>query len=354
MTNKLKKSESNSFFAPLWSIIHFFFGNPKDYYGKHYATEDVKNSARITYATVTISNVIDGASVFPLLLISFGGNVVFASIVSILLTVFSNYLGAAAASRKKGNKGWSSSSLRFLVAINIIMSATAFVSPELMLNESGIAEVRADELVKIQGDKIKNITPSPAQQKQLSEAESKCQKLKKEIQKFPRGSVQRQDTFRDMYGLYRDINRDWSEVPVSQQPWCVRSKTLSVSVGEKSRKAQAEWEETETIIAAAPSTITGIKTVLPELYDQHFDESGEVRSGTEEARIAIEVTYSKLMKGELMQLGFSLFIFSVSVVTSAASVFLVVNHNKREDVQMSFNEQLSILEEEYQRGNIED
>ena len=354
MTNKPNGSESNDsakFFALFWGIIHFLFGNSKDYYGKHYATEEVKKSASQTCGVVTISNVIDGVSVFPLLSIGFGGNVVLASILSILLTIVSNYLGAVAARRKKG---WSSSSLRFLVAINIIMSATALVSPELMLNDSGIAEVRADELVKIQGDKIKNITPSPAAQKQLSEAESKCQKLSKEIQQFAKGSVQRGDIYIQMNGEYKDKNRDWSEVPVSQQPWCVRSKTLSASVGEISRKAQAEWEEREARIAAASSAVIGLKTVLPELYDQHFDESGKVRSGTEEARIAIEITYSKLMKGELMQLGFSLFIFSVSVVTSAASVYLVVNHNKREDVQMSFDEQLSILEEEYQQGNMED
>lgn len=354
MTNKPNGSRSNNVFAFLLSIVHFFFGNSKDYYGKHYATEDVKKSARITSATVTISNVIDGASVFPLLSISFGGNVVFASIVSILLTVFSNYLGAAAARRKKGNEGWSFYSLIGLIAMNVIMSATALVSPELTLNESGIAEVRADELVKIQGDKVKNITPSPAAQKQLSEAEYKCQKLGKDIQQFAKGSVQRGDIYIQMNGEYKDKNRDWSNVPVSQQPWCVRSKTLSASVGEISRKAQVKWEKKETRIAEASSNLAGIKTVLPELYNQHFDESGKVRSGTEEARIAIEITYSKLMKGELMQLGFSLFIFSVSVVTSAASVFLVVKHNKSEDVQMSFDEQLSILEEEYQQGNIED
>ena len=235
MTNKPKKSGNsgnNSFLVLPLSIIHFFFGNSKDYYGKHYATEEVKKSASKTCGVVTISNVIDGASVLPLLSINFGGNVFLALIVSILLTVCSNYLGAVAASRKKGNEGWSFWGLIGLVAINIIMSATALVSPELMLNESGIAEVRADELVKIQGDKIKNITPSPAAQKQLSEAESKCQELGKEIQQFAKGSVQRGDIYIQMNGEYKDKNRDWSEVPVSQQPWCVRSKTLSVSVGE--------------------------------------------------------------------------------------------------------------------------
>ena len=360
MTNKSKKSTegvqnqdgNNGYIVALWSIIHFFLGNPEDYYGKHYATKDVKKSAWITSVTVTISNVIDGVSVFPLLSFSFGGNVPLALITSLDLTIFSNYLGAATASRKKGNEGWSSRGLMSLIAINVIMSATSLAAPDLMLNKSGIAEVRADELIEIQQKRVDSIVPAKALQEKLNGAKSECDKLKKQLEKYPEGSVQRNDAYVQAFGKWGQ--RDLNKIPEEIQPWCIRVNTIQEEADEIREQAQTEWNEKKARIAAAASPLTGIKIVLPELYSQNFDESGEVRSGTETARIAIEITYSKLMKGQLMQLGFSLFIFSVSVVTSAASVLMVVSHNKRKDVQMSFDEQLSILEEEYQRGNIED
>lgn len=363
MTNKSKNEAKNKSyelvnqgkdrsFGFVRDIKDSILGNSKDYYGEYYATEEVKKSARITCGTVIISNVIDGTSVFPLLSISFGGNVPLALITSVGLTIVSNYLGAAATSKKKGNESWSFYSLMSLIAINTIMSATALVAPELTLNKSGIAEVRADELIEIQQKRVDSIVPAKALQEKLNIAKSKCKELEEELKKYPKGSVQRDDAYVKAHGKWGQ--RDLNKIPEEIQPWCIRVNTIQEEANEIREQAQTEWNEKKARIAAAASPLTGIKIVLPELYSQNFDESGEVRSGTETARIAIEITYSKLMKGELMQLGFSLLIFSISVITSAASVLMVVSHNKREDVQMSFDEQLSILEEEYQRGNIDD
>jgi hypothetical protein len=355
------KSSSNKvsfkdirFLGFLGVIKDGILGNPEDYHGKNFVTEDVKKSSQITNGVITISNGIDGISIYPLLLISLEGSVPLALLSATILTVFTNYLGNAAATGRPGNQGWSKASLIGLIAMNAVMSATSLVAPTLLLGQSEIAEIRSDEFVVLQTTKVNKIRPSSQAQQQLYEAKSECERLQSEISKYPQGTVQRDDFYMQAYGVYRDQNQDWSQVPVAQQPWCVRFKTSDEQVREIPRQAQIEWSKKEAQIKGASSTLAGIKQVLPELYRENFTKSGYVSSGTEAARIAIEITYGKLLRGEWTKLGFNIFSFTVSIVTSTVSVFVGIYHSRRTDVQMSFNDSLSILYHEYEEGNLID
>lgn len=326
-------------------------GNPEDLYGPHYATEEVKQAAQKTSVVIVISNGIDAISIYPLILASFTGNHYFTLLLVVSVTILRNTVGDAAATKGPGRKFWSKCALECFIAMNILMSLCALVAPELLLNRSGIAETYATKLIETHDEKVKSIKPKPEALRELAIAEAECNKAKSKLERYPRGSEKRQDAYVDAYGLYKDRQRDWTQVPISQQPYCIRFSTLSNSVGEVQKVAQLKWSQQEAEIKAASSILTGIKQNLPDLYNQHFDEQGYMKSGIEEASVAINSAYNKIISFKITELGYNLFFFALSVISSIASVRLAMSYAEMEDVQMSFDHSLSLAEEEYQKGS---
>lgn len=81
-----------------------------------------------------------------------------------------------------------------------------------------------------------------------------------------------------------------------------------------------------------------LQTQLPATFARHFDEDYELKSGTETVRLAVVSLYNKVLSLDLASLGFPLFFFLLSVVTSAIACWLTLAHAQREDVQISRDE----------------
>jgi single-stranded DNA-specific DHH superfamily exonuclease len=79
---------------------------------------------------------------------------------------------------------------------------------------------------------------------------------------------------------------------------------------------------------------------MPQVYRLNFTEEDQIASGVEAVRLATQNFFGKLLTGQLASLGFSLFFFSLSVITSAAAVLMTLRYAQRDDVQMSWNEEV--------------
>jgi hypothetical protein len=81
-----------------------------------------------------------------------------------------------------------------------------------------------------------------------------------------------------------------------------------------------------------------LKTRFPHIYNQYFDDKGNIKSGSEAFVIAWESFFGRILSSDLSNLGnigFSLLIFSLSVVTSAGATVALITHTRRKDTQLS-------------------
>jgi hypothetical protein len=328
------------------------FTEPTELHGRNYVTEEVEEASKITATAINISSGIDGVSIFPLLLYSFKDMGLIGFIPALLLAVaqtkFTNSMGKALASRKPGNLVWSTFATVTMLGMNIIMSLTSLVAPELSLNQTQLAELKAEELANEQEIKVNRVQPDL---RAVNDAEAKCKEFQDKAATYPEGSPARNDYFIKANGFYEEKNRDWRSVLVedgqAKVPFCPLAKLLREDALKVSQAAKADWENKKAQIVQSSSYVAGIKQVMPALYEQHFDANGQLISGTEATRLAIQSATSKLMTGNWNGLGFSLFFFATSVITSTGACTLAIAHSFREDIQMSFDESLQIKLDEF-------
>jgi hypothetical protein len=326
--------------------------DPEELYGKNFVTEEVRQAARVTGTAINISNIIDGVSIFPLLCYSFKDlgppGLIFALGLALAQTKFTNGMGKAVATRKPGNLAWSIFATFAMLAMNTIMSLTSLVAPELSLNQPHLAELRAKELVAEQEIKVNDVQPDL---RAVKDAEAKCKDFQEKAATYPEGSTARNDFYIKANGLYQEQNRNWKSVLAQEGqakvPFCPLAKILREDAFKVSQVAKAEWEKQKAQIVRSASYAAGVKQIMPALYEQNFDANGQLISGTEATRLAIESTTSKLMIGNWNSLGFSLFFFATSVITSAGACTLAIAHSFRKDIQMSFDENLQIELDEF-------
>jgi len=326
--------------------------DPEELHGPNYVTEEVREASTVTATAINVSNTIDGVSIFPLLLYSVKDmgpiGFIFALALALMMTKFTNGMGKAVATRKPGNRIWSACATVPMLAMNVLMSGTSLVAPELSLNQAHLAELRAKELVAEQKNKVNDVQPDL---RAVNDAEAKCQDFEQKAANYPEGTTARNDYFIKANGLYQEKNRDWKSVLAQEGqakvPFCPLAKLLREDVLKVSQVAQADWEKQKAQIVRSASYAAGVKQIMPALYEQNFDANGQLISGTEATRLAIESTTSKLMTGNWNGLGFSLFFFATSVITSGGACALAIAHSFRKDIQMSFDESLQIQLDEF-------
>ena len=326
--------------------------DPEELHGPNYVTEEVREASTVTATAINVSNTIDGVSIFPLLLYSVKDmgplGFIFALALALMMTKFTNGMGKAVATRKPGNRVWSACATMPMLLMNAVMSGTSLVAPELSLNQPHLAELRAKELVSEQEIKVNDVQPDL---RAVNDAEGKCQDFQQKAANYPEGSTARNDYFIKANGLYQEQNRDWKSVLTqegqSKVPFCPLAKLLRKDVLKVSQVAKADWEKQKAQIVNSASYTAGIKQIMPAVYEQHFDAKGQLISGTEATRLAIQSTTSKLITGNWNSLGFSLFFFATSVITSGGACALAIAHSYRQDIQMSFDESLQIELDEF-------
>ena len=327
-------------------LKELFTVDERKLHDKAYVTEELESHSRSVAGMVTIANLINAGTAFPLLLLTMADMGIFGLLLAagtnLGLIKFGNQAGEVAAANKPGNQFWSETGLIGLILLNLLQSVVSGVGTQLLLDQANISNRFADEMIHKQ-----TIAPLEAQVKEYQfdpdeiESKQQCQALETKLIKVQANTSQSSRLFDRAYGSFGEYQlplqqRSYYNSPPSQWPVCPRARYEEEQLTSNLATAQQELQEFNAKIADKGS-LAYLQQQKPDIYQQHFNEEGELKSGMEATTVAVEMFWDKLTNGDWASLGLSMYIFGLSVITSAIAVILVATHSKREDVQMSWS-----------------
>jgi hypothetical protein len=325
-----------------------FWTDESALYGRSCVDPNLINEAKTTATIVSTANLINVVTTYPYLEYAFvdmgGTGIALAVFVGILLNKISNAFGEAACrNRHRGEAltGWVG-----LVLINILLTLTAGPGVELLLDPQGLAERRSQELLQKVLDTSLQEQNLTQRQERANLAQANCQAILNDLKALPPKHPNRDLLYQQAYGTWGERNRDWNQVELTNLPLCRKASRLDEEAQAYADKIQAEREAKQTEIHRYGSGLLYLKAVHPDMYRINFDENSQLRSGLEASRLSLQGFAQKLSTGDVSELGFALFFFTVSLVTSGAAVAKVATFARRQDVLRSWNPTLYQLREE--------
>lgn len=320
---------------------------PEDFHGTSLVTPELKKHSQLTANTVTVASLLNFISNQSLFLFAFNGfGVILGPVASIGFNIgiikATNNFATAVSSSKKGIRGWSGSALFGLILLNVAQSAFAGVGIELMLNQVTIREERArlllDEQIENEETRIQKISPSGS----YDHAQERCQ----EFEETPPDHPLRDQRYVNAMGTYAERNRDWSQVPTNELPYCRRATRLRSEAEERQQQAQAKLDAIEDERGQI-SDIEVLENNYPAIYNQRYTEDGELASGTDAVNMATLYFLKNLYGMNFEKISFSFFFFMLSIITSFLACLLSLAHAKRQDTQMSRSDEVQRFRDQW-------
>ncbi|BAU67537.1 hypothetical protein STA3757_49590 (plasmid) [Stanieria sp. NIES-3757] len=316
-------------------------------YGDAIVTKKLAQQSRWVAGILTVTNLINAASSFPLLLLTLIDFGIFGWLLAIAIELglikFSNWTGVVAIAYEAQHKNWNGIGLAGVVLINIVQSFVGGVGTLILLDRPSLSDRLSEQLIqeRVIFPQEKKIEALQIEPQQLTEAKNQCQNLEARLAQTPPNSPKRGSLFPQAYGSWQDYNlplpqRSYYTSPVPQWPWCPKSSMLTEIHAENLATAEKELEQLKVEIAKK-GNLSYLHSI-PDVYTQNFDENDEIKSSMKATAIALDLFFSRLKNGEWAMLGLSLYVFILSVVTSGIAVGLIATHAQREDVQMSWSE----------------
>lgn len=361
---KIKHQSSSTKKSQEWHHLKRFLVNlgrllvadVNDFSGKAIVTQELAASAKVTARVVTVSNSIDFCFNFPFFVYAFRflgpiPSVLASLAISIGVLKFGNDTAAAVASRQSSNRFWSHAAFLCLVLINLVQSVASGIGTELFGNQMALSQLKASELV----EQRLTLAERSIEEMQVPSSEeyrnaaSKCEEGERQLSNLPRDDPKWHATYVELYGRWSEQDRDWSRVASESLPSCRKVDRLLAEVSGSSayQNAQGQFSEAMSKRAEIGSDLFFLKEQYPPIYALHFDESGELKSGIEAVRLATLNFLGKLQQGDFSGLGFSLFIFSISSITSLAACLLTAFHALNPETQMSRSSMLLCARNEW-------
>lgn len=322
-----------------WQAIKtLFLANPDEFHGTAYVTPELKEHSKRVAAIVSASGLYDfftNASLFYLSFKSLGfvPGLVLSLVVNQVLLKFGNDSAAVASGHKPSTKLWARAGVFGLVSVNVIQSAFSVVGMELLLNPTGIAELKASTLIQEHEQKIESLRN--LSDPRLQAAKRQCQENRQKLETMPKDHPMRQSLYAQTNGYWNQEQMDWSQVPEAQLPYCPLAERLEKNSLQIYENTKAQWEAKKVKRLELGNDVTFLREAVPNVYNFHFDEHGEMRSSIEATAYAVLNLRKKLLDGDLAGLGMPLFFWSLSIATSWVACVLTIHHARRPDVQMS-------------------
>ncbi len=331
------------------SVVSIFIAQPQDLYGTAFVTQNVRTDARVTASVVTASNLIDAVGNWPIFLFSMGGSTplgwVLSGLTTVLMLKINNDVSTTVARGKEGSKAWARwAAILGLLPLSVLKSFTTGIGVELLNNRSELVHLRATELANLrltqtQAQIANSLAVNPAVQERCSSAENK-------LQQMPKDSPLWASSYARLYGQWADRNRDWSTVPFESLPICRQVERLEYEANQKHEAAQSQYAEYLALRTQLGNDLLFLKAAYPQSYDQTFTASAadpseaDFKSGVEAVSYALQNFTAKAGAGEWNALGLSLFFLLLSVFTSTVAIVMVLTYARRDDVQMSWDDQV--------------
>jgi hypothetical protein len=342
----LEKPEKPSFLQEtLKLILELIIANSRDFHGQAFVSENLVKDAKNTARLVTVSSAIDASGNFSLVFYAFKDMGVLAIPFTLLTTAlilkFTNDTAAAASARKSQGKAWSNLGIVGFILMSVLQSIVSGIGMELLLNQSGLSQFKAQQLIQEQTQRVESL--QEIDNPQYKDALTRCKNGEKELNSFvDKEHPRRNSLYVQLYGTYEQHNANWNNVSVEQLPLCRQVDRLRQEAYQPYEIAKKHWQQLLIDRASMGNDLAFIQEKMPLVYRQHFTASGKLDSGIEATRLAILSFISKWTGGEWAGLGFSLFFLLLSIVTSGVACGSTITLSYRKDTQKSFSETVQL------------
>lgn len=326
----------------LW-IWFTLVANPRDMYGSAYITEDLEKEAGKTATILSSANLLDFALSQSILMFALSGygfvSIVSAVGVNLGLLSIKNNGGLLTVSRRKGSEGLRSGGFFALASLSILSSLMSGVGTELMLNQSGLAQLKAQQEIKL--IELDVLSRKPKSSKLYEDAEVACNKAESELQKLSPSDPRYDAAYVKARGMHSERTKIWV-LNDPGIPECVKRYMLSILVNTELESIKGDWVKKKEKLSNSGNAVKFLQQEFPDRYALYFTDKEEFKSGVDALAMAFSSFFGKLFKGELGEISLSLFMMSLSILTSIAACWLVWAFAHNEEAIMSWDEELNL------------
>ncbi len=314
--------------------------DPKDLHGNSLVSENLARTARYTARVVTVSTIINFAFTLPPLYYTFSflgflPSCAASFISNLGLAAFSNHTATLTAARSKDNSLVSGiSGLGFLAVASVLTVASA-VGAELFSNQTELARIVASEKADVFVDETKELMNNVPYKSKLDEVTLKCEENEEKLAYLPEASIERSDLFRTTWGSWDTYEKHFlspsgrntyvqniSPKNAASKPICVQKIVYERAVNASTGEVEAELGQLQERRIKLGNDVEFLKTEASDIHAQLFTDEGDLKDGALAVKVALDNLVTKLQEGKWNELGFSIFLFSISAITSTTACLL--------------------------------
>jgi hypothetical protein len=325
-------------------LLGLVIANSQDFHGRAIVSENLAKDSQYTAALVSISSLLNATSNFPLLYFAFKDLGILAvpmtALANALILKYTNDSAVATSARKPHSRSWSNWAIAAMLSLNALQSIVAGVGTELLLNSSGLSQLKAQELIKEQINRVETLKQIDSPQ--YKDALARCESGEKELSQLDKSHPRWQSLFVQLYGTWEQRDHNWENVPLEQLPLCPQVERLREDAYQAYETAKQQLQQSLAVRATMGNDLAFLQQKMPLVYTQNFIPSGELSSGLEASRLAILSFIAKLTQGDWSGLGFPLFFLLLSLITSGFACVMTIALSYRPDTQKSFSEAVQL------------
>ena len=326
-----------------------------DFIGPNYSHPEMLAEAKTVSNLSSIANLINTVTTFPLIMYIFSGvdiliglngaGLALSLLLSTYVNSYSNKFAESACRGRVKSSFWVS--LGGCLSMNLLLTLTAGPGMELMQNQKELARIKSQELIEekvldysLQEERIVKL------QTIAKEAKEKCDEGMAELESMSPEDPDWDYKNLTVRGRYNEDIRGFDyDSELKNKPFCIDSAEKEENANTLANEIESERSAKEEEIRSYASATLYLKEVRPDIYQEHFNSNGHIRSGLEASQIAIENFTGKLSSGKIAALGLPGITFALSFITSSFAVAKIGIFSQRVDVLLSWDEEAFQLRE---------
>ncbi len=335
------EENSQDFSLYLYKILRTcLFANPSDYHGKakvsQYFAENLRNTAKV----MSVSNFINVLFTSPLIYYFFSPGGAFLAFLATLgsclgLQAFCNITSATVARRTSQNKFMPLIAAFGLILINGTLTIGSGIGSELINNQNAIAETYSKKKVDEYFENLKKEgeNENPIYISRFEELSQECNQEEIRLKSAKIGSPEANEIHLSLYGTYEqrqewNNGKDLSKIDpnaAGSLPTCHAADAFKYLANKDRKKKHQEYINAIEIRNKLGSDLEFLKTEAKPIYQNNFTERGELKNGNYAIQIALLNILTNIKTHQFDKLGFSLFLFTISTITSLTACFLAIS-----------------------------
>lgn len=319
----------------------------EDLHGTAWVTPATQRDSDAVARVVTTSNLVDGVGNFNLLLFASGissplGWISAAALSAILLKFDQELFTIVARGRRQGRQVAYAAALIGLLPFSLLKTIGTGVGVEVMQNQSGLVQRHASALVSDSLQQERRQIAAIAQaDPTYASVRQQCSSGQAQLEQLSHADPRWQSLQVQLHGEWSQRGRDWRRnAQGSPPPVCIQQRLIEAEQRSRSAAARQRLEGIERQRISTGNDLLFLRQQYPERYRQHFTAAGEFASSVQLVAVGIDSTLAKLQQGQWNQLGLSLYVLLVSLLSSATACTLVLLHSRRPGVIQSWDEDL--------------